>query len=153
VVAELVAAYPEEHIKGQIEAVDWLQAKRPGKVKEVGAYLANAIRADYAAPTGLAKGREKQARRAGEEAEARAAATEKAREREERARIDAYWAGLSPDQRRQLEADALEQADPEVRASCETGPLPVRRMTLVAVHEAYIRALLNLPGVDPTVGA
>ena len=77
VAADLVRDFPEERIRRQIEVVDWLRETKPKRIKNLGAYLAEAIRKDFAPPAGF-KG---QAERAAAEATARAR-----QEREERAR-------------------------------------------------------------------
>ena len=95
VAAELVRDFPADRIRRQVEVVDWLRETKPKRVKDVGAYLAEAIRKDFAAPAGF----KSQAERAEAEATVRArqereerARRSKAREREERARIVRYWA-------------------------------------------------------------
>ncbi len=69
VAAELVATYPEERLRAQIERLDWLRETKPKRVKDLGAYLVGAIREDYAAPAGF----EGKAERAARETAARAA--------------------------------------------------------------------------------
>ena len=51
--AELVREFPEERLRHQIEVVDWLRETKPKRVKDVGAYLADAIRKDFASPAGF----------------------------------------------------------------------------------------------------
>jgi hypothetical protein len=53
VAAELVRAFPEDHIRRQVEVLDWLQEHRPKRIKDKGAYLAEAIRKDFASPAGF----------------------------------------------------------------------------------------------------
>jgi hypothetical protein len=150
VAAELIAAYPAAHIQKQMEAVDWLQAKKPGKVKDVGAYLADAIRKDYAAPRGLELGKAKQAHQAAEEVQARQRAAERARQQAEQAQLDAYWQSLTPEQQAKLEAEALAGADPEMREGYENAPLPaIQRAQLKFIRDAYLRKLLGLPMATP----
>ena len=50
VAVELVRDFPADRIRRQIEVVDWLREAKPKRVKDVGAYLAEAIRKDFAAP-------------------------------------------------------------------------------------------------------
>jgi hypothetical protein len=144
VVAELVRDFPEELIRAKVEQVDWLREKRPKKVTDVGAYLAEAIRKDYAAPAGF-EGRAERAERETTEREREDRARRaKARRREEQARIDAYWEGLTPEQQARLDTEALEQADPETRASYEHGPPALRQLARRVLCEDYIRTLLAL---------
>lgn len=149
---EVVRDFPGDQVKAQIERVDWFREKKPGKVKDLGAYLVKAIRDDFAPPAGF----ESRADRAGREAadrerkrreqeqrqqEARA----KAREHEEEALVRDYWTKLTPEEQVRIEAEALDKADPETRAGCMDG-LPVMRKIMVrSVRESHIRQLLNLP--------
>jgi Replication initiator protein A len=148
---DLVATYPAERIRAQIEQVDWLREQRPKKVKDVGAYLADAIRKDFASPAGFRS----QAERAEAEATARArlereeqARQATARAQAERDRIRAYWEDLPPKRRAALEAEALAGAAPADRAAYETAPAPVRRLLLVGLRDAVIRHRLGLPAAD-----
>ena len=63
---DLVATHPAERIRAQIEHTDWLREMKPKRVADVGAYLAEAIRKDFAPPAGF--------RSRAERAEAEAAA-------------------------------------------------------------------------------
>jgi hypothetical protein len=53
VAAELARDFAEDRIRRQVEVVDWLRETKPKRVKDVGAYLAEAIRKDFAAPAGF----------------------------------------------------------------------------------------------------
>jgi hypothetical protein len=148
---DLVRDFPEDRLRRQIEVVDWLHATKPKRIKDLGAYLAKAIREDYAAPAGF----EGQAERAAREATERAALDREvearqatARAQAERARIRAYWEALPPERRAALEAEALEQADPADRAASEAATGPARRLLLVGLRNAVIRRRLGLPAVD-----
>jgi hypothetical protein len=144
--------FPADRIEAQLERLDWLRETKPKRVKDVGAYLAEAIRKDFAPPAGF-KG---QAERAAAEATARAqqdqqeqARRAKAREQEERDRVRAYWEALPPERRAALEAAALDQADPADRAAYEAAAAPpVRRLLRAGLRDAHIRSLLGLPAAD-----
>lgn len=148
VAAELVRDFPEELIRAKVDQVDWLQETKPKKVADAGAYLAEAIRKDYAPPAGFLS----KAERAEAEATARTqqerreqARRTEARRQEEQARIASYWQGLTPEQRARLDAEALEQADPSLRAELEgEKPSRMRRMFMTAIREDHIRHLLEL---------
>jgi hypothetical protein len=152
VAADLVRDFPEERIRAQIERVDWLREAKPKRVADVGAYLAEAIRKDFAAPVGF----KSRAERAEAEATVRArreleerARQAKVREREERARIVRYWAELTPDEQQRLDAEALTDADPETRAAYEGATTPqARRLLLVGLRDALVRRRLGLPAAD-----
>jgi len=151
VAAELVRDFPADRIKAQIERADWLRETKPKRIKDLGAYLADAIRKDHATPAGFEGKAERAARetarRAALDREA-AARQAKAREREAAARIQAYWAGLTPEEQGRLEAAALERADPEARATCAAGPPAVRKLARCILRAASIRSLLGLPPTD-----
>ena len=49
VAADLVRDFPEDRIRRQVEVLDWLRETKPKRVADVGAYLAEAIRKDFAA--------------------------------------------------------------------------------------------------------
>jgi hypothetical protein len=152
VAADLVREFPEARIRAKVEQVDWLRETKPKRIKDLGAYLAEAIRKDFAPPAGFEGQAERAAREATEraaldrEVEARQA---KAREREERDQIQAYWEALPPERRAALEAAALDQADPAARAAYETAAAPpVRRLLQAGLRDAHIRRLLGLPAVS-----
>ena len=152
VAAELVRDFPADRVQHQIEVVDWLRETKPKRIKDLGAYLAQAIRADYAAPAGFEGRAERAARETArreaidQEAEVRRA---KAREQEERDRVRAYWEALPPGRRAALDAEALAEADPADRAAYETASAPpVRRMLQAGLRDAHLRRLLGLPAAD-----
>ena len=62
VAADLVRDFPADRITAQLERVDWLRETKPKRVKDLGAYLAKAIREEYAAPAGF-EGRAERAAR------------------------------------------------------------------------------------------
>jgi replication initiator protein A len=145
---DLVRDFPEDRIRRQIEVVDWLHATKPKRIKDLGAYLAQAIREEYAAPAGFEGRAERTARETAEraaldrEVEAREAT---ARARAERDRIRAYRAALAPDERERLDAEAVAGADPADRAAYAAAAAPVKKMLLAALREALIRRRLGLP--------
>ena len=152
VVAELVRDFPADRIRHQIEVVDWLRETKPKRIKDLGAYLADAIRKDFAAPAGF----KSRAERAEAEATARAeqdqqeqARQARARAQAERDRIQAYRAALTPDERERLDAEALAEATPADRTAYETATAPpVKKMFLTALRDALIRRRLGLPAAD-----
>ena len=82
VAADLVHDFPADRITAQLEQLDWLRETKPKRVKDVGAYLADAIRKDFAAPAGF----QSQAARAEAEATARAQQEQEERARQAKAR-------------------------------------------------------------------
>jgi len=151
VAAELARDFPEDLIRRQIEVLDWLRETKPTKVKNVAAYLAEAIRKDFAPPAGFRSQAERaeaaRAELAQQEREEQARQA-KARAQAERDRVRAYWEALPPERRAALEAEALAEADPADRAAYEAAPAPVRRLLLVGLRDALIRRRLGLPAVD-----
>jgi hypothetical protein len=58
-----------------------------------------------------------------------------------------YWQRLAPGEQARIEAEAIDGADPETRASCMDG-LPVMKKIMVrSLRRSYIRRLLNLPPI------
>lgn len=149
---ELVRDFSEDRIKGQIERADFLRATRPGKVKDLGAYLVKAIRDDFAPPPGYESGADR-ARREAAERERRLQEQErrqqeaqaKARQQEEEDLVRAYWQRLTPEDQARVEADALANAEPTTRAGCTGGPPIMKKIMMRTIREAYIRQLLGLP--------
>jgi hypothetical protein len=131
--------------------VDWLRETKPKRIKDLGAYLAKAIREDYTTPSGFEGRAERAARETTQreaidrEAEARRAT---ARAQAERDRVRAYWEALPPERRAALDAEALAGAAPADRAAYEAAPAPVRRLFLVGLRDALIRHRLGLPAAD-----
>ncbi|MBV8236230.1 MAG: hypothetical protein JO075_11075 [Acidimicrobiia bacterium] len=152
VAAELVRDFPEDRIRRQVEVVDWLRETKPQRVKDPGAYLAEAIRKDFAPPAGF--------RSRAEQAEAKATARaeqdqqEQARQAQvraqaERDQIRAYWEALPAERRAALDAAALAEADPADRTAYETATAPqVKKMLRAGLRDAHLRRLLGLPAVD-----
>ena len=150
VAAKLIRDFPEERVRRQIEAVDWLRETKPKRIADVGAYLVDAIRQDYAAPAGFESKSQRAARETAQraalkqEAEARQACF-KVHARETEDRIKASWESLTPERRAALDAKALAGADPETRAAYEKASAPARRLLLLGLRDAFIRRRLGLP--------
>ena len=152
VAADLVRDFPEDRIRRQVEVMDWLRETKPKRIKDLGAYLAKAIREDYAAPAGFegraARAARETARCAALDQEAKVRQT-KTREQEERDRIQAYWEALPPERRAAFEAEALASAAPADRAAYAAATAPqVRRMLQAGLRDAHLRRLLGLPAAD-----
>ncbi|MBV8270544.1 MAG: hypothetical protein JO252_29800 [Planctomycetaceae bacterium] len=151
VAAELVRDFAGDRIRRQVEVVDWLRQTKPKRVQDLGAYLAEAIRQDFAPPAGFRS----RAERAEAEATARAQQDQQeqarratARAQAERDRVWAYWEALSPERRAALDTAALAEADPADRAAYEAAVPSVRRMLRTAFRTALIRRRLGLPAAD-----
>ncbi|HMB08509.1 MAG TPA: replication initiator protein A [Isosphaeraceae bacterium] len=150
--ADLVRDFPAERIRRQVEVVDWLRETKPKRIKDLGAYLAKAIREDFATPAGFegkaGRAARETAKRAALEREAEARKS-KARAREIEAQIQAYWEALPPERRAALEAEALAGAAPADRAAYEAALAPpVRRLLQAGLRDAHLRRLLGLPAAD-----
>jgi len=148
---DLVATHPAERIRAQVEQTDWLRETKPKRVADIGAYLAEAIRKDFAPPAGFRSQAERaeaeRAERAQKERDEQARqATARARAVE--ARVAGYWKGLTPDEQKRLEAEALAGADPADRAAYAAAAAPVRRLLLVGLRDALVRRRLGLPAAD-----
>lgn len=125
--AELVRQHGEEKIQAQIERVDWLLEKKPGKINEPGGYLVEAIKNDYAAPKGFVSAAERQRRAEARLAKDRQAAEERRRQHEQEAgdqerrrRADAHWQSLTPQQLADLDEAAFADAGDAARQTYET---------------------------------
>ena len=152
VAADLVRDFPEDRIRRQIEVVDWLRETKPKRVKDVGAYLAEAIRKDFAPPAGF---REPGGACRGGGDRPGAAGTAGAGPPGEGPRAGGRGAGpgvlggAAPGASgRALEAAALAGADPADRAAYEAATGPARRLLQVGLRDAHIRRLLGLPAAD-----
>jgi hypothetical protein len=145
--AELVHENSEEKIQAQIERLDWLLEKKPGKIEEPAAYLVQSIKNDYAAPKGYVSNAERERRAEAKRQAEQQAAEERRREREqhtaeaaERQAADAYWKSLTAEEQATLQAQADAEADPQTLA-LENGPL--KQMGQRIRRDAYIRQLLR----------
>lgn len=145
VAAELVQEFEAGRIRRQIEGVEWRRRRDPKAIKDVGAYLTEAIRTDYPPPAEMVEGR----KRAEQAAERERQEGERHRLRSQdqaiEGRIRAFWEGLSPEEQAQVMEDAVSQADPETRATCASGSPSVRRLARATVRKEHIRRLLDLP--------
>lgn len=122
VASRLAAMHSEEKILFHIECVDWLNAKKPDKIGEPGAYLASAIENDYAAPKRFVSKAEQERR---DIAKQQAAATaseerrrklaEEAKERQMAERVAAFRSSCPAEELARIEAEAIDQASEETR--------------------------------------
>ena len=152
--AELVATFPAECIKAQIETFDWLVEKKDKRVsKSPGGYLADSIRKGYTAPKGFESRTdrtrrleaEQEQRRKTDEAKRRAEAEQQACEEAEQARIQAYWDARSPAEQEALKAEALSQTNPFFQSQYrrnENNPELAERY-LKMILDTHITALLE----------
>lgn len=152
VAREVAAQFPADRIRAQVEQVDWLREKKPGKVKDLAAYLIKAIRDDFAPPAGFVSQADRikketadQEQRLHDQEQRKQAATAKVREQEHEAMVRDYWSSLTPEEQARIEADAIENADPETRAGCMEAPPVVKKVMILSVRNVFIRQLLNLP--------
>lgn len=149
---ELVKAFPEDRVRLQIERADFLRARNPKKIADLGAYLAAAIREDYAPPVGFVSGADRARKEAAEQEQRRRdqerrrqEAAARAREQEVEAKVRQFWDGLTEAERARVEAEALATADPEVRSGYAEVPKVMQKIMLRNVRDAHIRRLLGLP--------
>jgi hypothetical protein len=131
---ELVRDFPEDRIMAQVANLDG----RRRKVKDPGAWLTSAIKQNFAPKA------EPQAVKA--EPVAVAVADQAGRQRAQTVR--AFWEGLTVEERERIDAEALAQADPTLRAEIEGERRPsMRRLRMSAVRDEYLKSLLNVPVV------
>jgi hypothetical protein len=155
----LVRDHGEEAIRAQLEHLDWLAEKKPGRVVDPAAWLVAAIRDGHAPPRGFVSKAERQAREETRRARERQEAEDRRRQREEAAReralleeVDAYLGRLTAAERESLEAEVLAQADPEARRTYEeAAPARFRAAVLLGlVREHVARELAR--GAAPAAG-
>jgi hypothetical protein len=152
IAAVLARDYDAETIRHQMEILDWMEEKKPGKVDDPAAWLVSAIRNGHAAPKGFVSKAERdrqaeakrQAARAAAE-ERRRAQTEETRQEERRREEDAYWSKLTPAGQAELEARALAEAGELAQQTYAT----LKRLKgggkgyLANIRREYIRALID----------
>ncbi|WP_169979047.1 replication initiator protein A [Tautonia rosea] len=149
---DLAEKYPAESIARQMEALDWLVAREDRRIRlSPAGYLVEAIRKDYALPRGFATRAERETKRREAEDLFSQAHQDRLRERERvsqeraaRQAIDGYWEALSPDDRAQIDAQALDAADPEVAEAYRAmTPASLRAVFFRDnIREPYLRTLL-----------
>jgi len=146
----LAGAHAAEKIAAKLDAFDWLVGRKDKALKRNPAgWLYRAIVDDFAAPPGYVGKAERE--RLAEAERERLHREEEGRQGRARAREDAdavrtFWVRLSPEDRQQVEAEAIAAADAEMRARCTAGPPALRRLAVAAARDAHIRALLGLMG-------
>jgi len=165
---ELASTYPANRVARQIENLDF--EREQGRVENAGAWLAQAIRADFAPSTRFVpraeRDRQKQAGEQKERGEAeekrrqaqsrREEARRRAAEREIEAKVGAYWEGLSPAEQKRLTAEALKAASPETIGQYEAQTHPTFKEAFLrkTIRGPYLRTKLGLPlEAEPGQGA
>ncbi|HMB08097.1 MAG TPA: hypothetical protein VKP69_30750, partial [Isosphaeraceae bacterium] len=158
---EILAEHPEERIRRQIEHADFIVETGTREISNRGAYLAKAIRDDFAPPPGFEPKADREKRREAEEAkrrqkqeEAQRRQAEEARERAVQVEILNYWNALSLDEQTKLEAEALEQAAEELVSSyrqMQATRNPLAPVYLKHIREIHIRKLLGTLSATPPI--
>ena len=150
VAADLVRDFPADRIRRQIEVVDWLRETKPKRVKDLGAYLAEAIRKDFAPPAGFRS----RSARAEAEATVRAQREQEEQARQAKARARGRGAGpgvlggACPPTAEAARGRGAGRCRPGDRAAYEAATGPARRLLQVGLRDAHIRRLLGLPAAD-----
>jgi len=148
----LVRDHGEEKVRAQLEHLDWLVEKKPGKVDDPAAWLVSAVRNGHAAPKGFVSKADRDRQAEAKRQAARAAAaerrrtrTEETRQEERRREEDAYWSKLTPAGQAALEARALAEAGEEARQTYAT----LKRLTgggksfLADIRREHVRSLID----------
>lgn len=151
VASALVAEYPEEQIRRQLEHADFLAEAGGKEISNPGAYLAKAVRDDFAPPPGfepkVVRDKRREAERIRErqrQEEARERKASERREQETQRRMDELWATLTEGEKQQLEKQALADADEETRAQYHAAQRgPHQRLLVVGIRKAYLRKLVE----------
>jgi Replication initiator protein A len=120
---ELVKGFTAEAIGQKLEIFDWLMAKKDQRAsKNPAGYLAKSIRDDFTTPKGFkSKAQVEADRQKAERAEQELAArrqdarSKDAKEQAEKAAVDAHLAGLTSEQRAELEREAFAASELDAR--------------------------------------
>ena len=154
VAAKLVEDHPAAFIEGKLEQFDW-EMTRPKPPKKPAGYLVKSIVDDYHADPDFVSKAERDRREGDKRKTERAAAegrrrnqAEDTRRRQERREEDAYWSGLTPAARAELDARALAEADESSRETY----LSMKRGgsgggLLALIRREYIRTLIDAEGL------
>jgi hypothetical protein len=135
---DLIHLHGPERIQQKLEIFDWMAERKDKRIgKNPAGWLVKAVEDDYTPPKGFES---REARRAREDAQRerdRQAAEETRRRREEERRrvedakaVDAYLAGLTPQERARIEAEAISRAPEEVRRNLASPELALLRGSL-----------------------
>jgi hypothetical protein len=135
---DLIRLHGPGRIQQKLEIFDWMAERQDKRVgKSPAGWLVKAIEDDYAAPKGFESRQDRQLREQAQRERDRQAAEETQRRRaEERRRVeeaeavDAYLAGLTPDERASIEAEAFARAPEDVRRNLESPQLALLRGSL-----------------------
>jgi hypothetical protein len=131
--AELVVGHPAEQIVAKLEVFDWLVEKQDKRVSTNPAgYLVDSIRKDYATPAGFEPAaRRTEKKQADEQRQKKKAEDLAAKRRDEeqehaarlaeRTHIDNYLRGLTPQERRALEKQALANTGDKLHEAAQGG--------------------------------
>jgi hypothetical protein len=149
--AKLIGQQDAEVIRRQIEHLDWLIEKKPGKVADPAAWLVVAIKTNPSLPKSFVSKADRDRLAEAKKAREREAAEESRRKRErdaaeqaERRNIEAFWQSLNKDQQAELDAAAIAQANAEELRLIEPGPM--RRFGLSLLRDNHIRRILREQG-------
>jgi hypothetical protein len=152
--AVLVRQHDAERITTQIEILDWMEVKKPGKITDTAAWLVIAIKNGHAIPKGFESRAIRQKREEAKQAKERESAEirrrkhqEEAKSRKEDALVSGYWNGLSTEQKAAHDAAAIAQADAEELKLIEPGPM--KRFGMTLLRDSYTRKLLQSQGKLP----
>jgi hypothetical protein len=151
---QLVEHYTAELIQEKLEVLDWMVEQRDKRIaKNPAGYLVKSIENDYSPPANYISKAERERRAAIAQAAeqkaqsaAKAKQTQKIREKQEAAAIDAYWASLTPSQKEALQAAADATTDAE-QLKQEQGPF--KKMGQQIRRLEYIKLLLQAEGKLP----
>ena len=158
--ATMVAQYDAERIAVQIEVLEWMESKKPGKVTDPAAWLVIAIKNNHAKPKSFITKAERERRveskrlaeeRAIEDSRQKRRADEVQRRLSEQ--VKSHHQSRTPEQLAQLEAEAFAQASEDIRQSindpANKKTRPTQILLLVRDHIAQLIQSGQLT-VEPT---
>lgn len=149
--AVMVGQHDAERITTQIEILDWLESKKPGKITDPGAWLVIAVKNGHGIPKGFesaaARRKREDAKRAAESEAAEIRGRRQAngaQDRYERQVLIEFWKGLGEEGQVEHDEAAVAQASAEELKLIERGPM--RRMGMEMLRQSYTRKLLQAQG-------
>jgi hypothetical protein len=149
--ATMVGQYDAERIAVQIEVLEWMEFKKPGKVTDPAAWLVIAIKNNHAKPKGFVS-KEERERRAAAKRQAEQWAIEDSRQKrkadEARQRLSEqakrHHQSRTPEQLAQLQNDAMALASESVRKGLEQPQMKQFRETqLTMLIREHIEQLIQ----------
>ncbi|MFM7315552.1 MAG: replication initiator protein A [bacterium] len=153
VASEFLKMFPQEKIRHQIKVLDWLIGQGKRKIQNPGAYLTKAIRNDFSTPPGFETTAQCQERLNAQKVHQTTVNVEslslnKRRSTITRQKLQAYWKGLTEEERSQFDKEAVMTASPELLRQYEENRAKNAQLAevlfRVSIREPYLKSKLGL---------